>query len=165
MAWTNIPFSQITFGLFTGSSAGATVAVAPADLKLFRYKALSTDTVVMDFRIGKAFFTPSNAAVTGITMKLSVPFGSVVFPVLGAPNPFMDAGQSYTNDCVLAIDPGSFAHQPGCVAVLNDPHVILLVRNISGSNINSSNVGVTGYFGQITFEVTRKRPPQRKKTR
>src|SRR5262245_23606799 len=120
MAWIDIPFKHITFGLFTGSAAGATVAVAPADLKLFRYKPIGKDTVVVDFRIGKAFFTPSNAAVTGITAELKVPFRSVFFPGLGAPNPFMDAGQSYTNDCVIAVDPGSFAHIPGVVAVLND---------------------------------------------
>jgi hypothetical protein len=69
MAWIDIPINHITFGLFVGSSAGATVTVAPADLKLCRYKKIGTDTVVVDFRIAKAFFTPSNAAVTGITMK------------------------------------------------------------------------------------------------
>ncbi len=159
MAWIDIPINHITFGLFVGSSAGASVTVAPADLTLFRYKAISKDTVVVDFRIGKAFFKPSTAAVTGITMKLSVPFGSVFFPALGSPNSFMDAGQSYTNDMVIAIDPGSFAHVPGCVAVLNDQHhnVILMIRNIPGTNINATNVGVVGAFGQITFEVTRKR--------
>src|SRR5262245_45538517 len=106
MAWTDIPLSRITFGLFTGSTAGATVSVAAADLKLFRYKLIGRDTVVVDFRIGKAFFKPSNAAVTGITAELAVPFTSVYFPGLGVPNSFMDAGQSYSNDCVLAIDPG-----------------------------------------------------------
>ena len=159
MAWTDIPIGDITFGLFVGSSAGATVSVAPAELKLFRYKAIGSDSVIVDFRIGKAFFKPTNAAVTGITMELNVPFGSVYFPALGAPNSFMDAGQSYSNDCIVAIDPGSFSHIPGCVALLNDqPHkVILLVRNVSGSNLNSSNVGVVGAFGQITFEVTKKK--------
>jgi hypothetical protein len=158
MAWTDIPASHITFGLFTGSAAGASVAVAPADVKLFRYKALENDTVIVDFRVGRAFFTPAAAAVTGITMELNVPFGSVFFPALGAPNPFMDAGQSFTNDCVVAVDPGSFAHIPGCVAVLNDAShkVILLIRNIPGSNLNASHVGVVGMFGQITFEVVRK---------
>ena len=155
MAWTDIPLNHITFGLFTGSTAGATVSVAPADLKLFRYKLLDKDTVVVDFRIGKAFFHPSNAAVTGVTMELKVPFGSVFFPALGAPNSFMDAGQSYSNDCVIAIDPGSFSHIVGCVTLLNDQNhkVVLMVRNIPGMNINSSNVGVIGMFGQITFEV------------
>jgi hypothetical protein len=156
MAWIDIPANHISFGLFVGSSAGATVTVAPADVTLFRYKALGSDTVVIDFRIAKAFFKPSNAAVTGITMELTVPFSSVFFPGLGAPNSFMDAGQSYTNDCVVAVDPGSFAHIPGCVAVLNEQNhkVILLIRNIPGSNLNASHVGVVGAFGQITFEVT-----------
>ena len=94
MAWIDIPLNHIVFGLFAGSTAGATVSVAAADLKLCRYKALSNDTVIIDFRIGKAFFHPANAAVTGITMELSVPFGSVFFPALGNPNSFMDAGQS-----------------------------------------------------------------------
>jgi len=158
MAWIDIPINHIAFGLFVGSTAGASVTVAPADLKLFRYKAIGHDTVIIDFRIAKAFFQPANAAVTGITMELSVPFGSVFFAGLGNPNPFMDAGQSYTNDCVIAIDPGSLAHVPGCVAVLNEQNhkVILLVRNIPGTNINASNVGVVGAFGQITFEVTHK---------
>jgi hypothetical protein len=156
MAWIDIPFNHIAFGLFVDSTPGATVTVAAADLKLFRYKAIGSDTVVVDFRIAKAFFQPSNAAVTGITMELTVPFSSVFFPGLGAPNPFMDAGQSYTNDCVIAIDPGSIAHVPGCVAVLNEQHhkVVLLIRNVPGDNINASNVGVVGAFGQITFEVT-----------
>jgi len=155
MAWIDIPASHITFGLFVGSTAGATVAVAPGDVKLCRYKALANDTVVVDFRIAKTFFQPSNAAVTGITMELAVPFSSVFFAGLGAPNSFMDAGQSYTNDCVIAVDPGSFAHIPGCVAVLNEQNhkVVLLLRNVAGSNINTSNVGVVGAFGQITFEV------------
>jgi hypothetical protein len=157
MAWINIPIGHIAFGLFVGSSPGATVTVAPADLKLFRYKAINPDTVIVDFRIAKAFFHPADAAVTGITMELSVPFGSVFFPALGSPNPFMDAGQSYTNDCVIAIDPGSIQHVPGCVAVLNEHHkVILLIRNVPGDNLNASHVGVVGAFGQITFEVTHK---------
>jgi hypothetical protein len=156
MAWIDVPINHIAFGLFIGSTPGATVTVAPADLKLFRYKALSNDTVAVDFRIAKAFFKPANAAVTGITMELTVPFGSVFFPALGAPNSFMDAGQSYTNDCVIAIDPGSIAHIPGCVAVLNEQShkVILLIRTVPGDNLNASNVGVVGAFGEITFEVT-----------
>jgi hypothetical protein len=155
MAWIDIPISHITFGLFAGSAAGATVTVAPGDLKLCRYRAIASDTVVVDFRIAKAFFHPTSAAVSGITMELTVPFGSVFFPGLGSPNPFMDAGQSYTNDCVIAIDPGSIAHVPGCVAVLNDAShkVILLIRNVPGSNLNAGGVGVVGAFGQITFEV------------
>lgn len=158
MAWIDIPLGHITFGLFDGSSPGATVSVAPTDLKLFRYKAITRDTVVVDFRILKAFFQPSNAAVAGITIELSVPFSSVYFPGLGSPSSFMDAGQSYTNDCVIAIDPGSLAHIPGCVAVLNEQNqkVILLIRNVAGTNINASNVGVVGAFGQITFEVRHK---------
>ena len=79
MAWIDIPIGHIAFGLFVGSSPGATVTVAPADLKLFRYKAIAKDTVIVDFRIGKAFFHPANAAVTGITMQLTVPFSSVFF--------------------------------------------------------------------------------------
>lgn len=155
MAWVDIPHSHVTFGLFTGSAPGATVSVAAADLPLLRYKLLANDTVVIDFRIGKAFFNPRNASVDGVTMELKVPFGSVHFPALGAPSSFMDGGQTYSNDCILAIDPGSVQHEPGCVALLNDPHhkVILLIRNVSGSNLNSSGVGVIGAFGQITFEV------------
>ena len=64
MAWVDIPINHVAFGLFVGSAPGATVAVAPADLKLFRYKAIGNDTVVVDFRIAKAFFKPANAAVT-----------------------------------------------------------------------------------------------------
>ena len=58
-------------------------------------------------------------------------------------------------DCVIAIDPGSISHVPGCVAVLNDKKhkVILLIRNIPSGNINASSIGVFGFFGQITFEV------------
>ena len=80
MAWTNVPLGDITFGLFSGSTAAATVTVAATDLQLFRYKKLSPDTITVDFRIGKAFIKPTNAAVTGITMELSVPFSSVFFP-------------------------------------------------------------------------------------
>ena len=49
MSWIDIPPSHVTFGLFTGSSAGATVAVAPGDLQFLRYKLISADTVVVDF--------------------------------------------------------------------------------------------------------------------
>jgi len=155
MAWVDVPIGHITFGLFAGSSPGATVAVAPADLKLCRYKALAPDTAVVDFRVEKAFFTPANAAVTGITMELAVPFSSVYFPGLGAPNSFMDAGQSFANDCVIAVDPGSIAHVPGCVAVLNEQthKVVLLIRTVPGDDLNGNHVGVVGFFGQITFEV------------
>jgi hypothetical protein len=158
MAWVDIPFSHVTFGLFTGSAPGATVTVAPADLTLLRYKALGNDTVVIDFRIAKAFFKPTTAAVSGVTLELKVPFGSVFFPALGAPSVFMDGGQTYTNDCVIAIDPGSIQHVPGCVAVLNEAthKVILLIRNVPGDNVNSGGVGVIGAFGQITFEVIHK---------
>jgi len=155
MAWVDVPINHIKFGLFEPSPATATVTVAPVDLQLFRYKLLSADTVLVDFRIGKAFFQPSNAGASGITMELKVPFGSVYFPAIGNPSSFMDAGQTYTNDCVIAIDPGSISHVPGCVAVLNDKkhRVILLIRNIPSGNINASNIGVFGFFGQITFEV------------
>jgi hypothetical protein len=158
MAWIDLPIGHIAFGVFVSSAPGATVTVAPADLKLFRYKAVGADTVIVDFRIEKAFFHPSSAAVTGITMELTVPFASVFVPTLGSPNPFMDAGQSYSNDCVIAIDPGSIAHVSGCVAVLNEPShkVILLIRNVPGDNLNAGGVGVVGAFGQITFEVTHK---------
>jgi hypothetical protein len=158
MAWVNIPINHITFRLFEPSVPNATVAVAAADLLLFRYKRLRPDTVIVDFRIKKAFFTPSTAGASGITMELSVPFGSVHFPAIGSPNSFFDAGQTYSNDCVLALDPGSFAHAPGCVAVLNEQNhkVILLLRNVPGDNINANHIGVIGAFGQITFEVTAK---------
>jgi hypothetical protein len=157
MAWTNVPLSRITFGLFSGSAPGATVSVAAADLLLFRYKLLARDTIVVDFRIGKAFFSPSNAAVSGITMKLDIPFSSVHFPALGSPSSFNDGGQSYSNDCIIALDPGGIPHAAGCVALLNDSthKIILLVRNVSGDNINS--VGVVGAFGQVTFEMTRRK--------
>ena len=153
MAWTKIPLSLIAFGLFSGSTPGATVNVAAADLLLYRYKKLSADTLVVDFRIGKAFFNPSTAAVAGITMELDIPYSSIHFPALGNPSSFNDGGQSYSNDCVIASDPGGLAHVPACVAVLNESNhkVVLLVRNVSGTNINT--VGVVGYFGQITFEV------------
>jgi hypothetical protein len=64
----------VTFGVFTGSSAGAAVAVAPGDLTFLRYRLISDDTVVVDFRIAKAFFTPTTTVITGITMELKVPF-------------------------------------------------------------------------------------------
>ena len=155
MAWVDVPINYIKFGLFEPSPSTSTVTVAAADLLLFRYKLLSPDTVVVDFRIGKAFFHSSTAAASGITMELKVPFSSVYFPGLGTPRSFMDAGQTYTNDCVIAIDPGSISHVPGCVAVLNDKKgkVILLIRNIPLGNINASNIGVFGFFGQITFEI------------
>jgi hypothetical protein len=156
MAWLDIPINHIHFGLFEPSPASATVTVAPADLLLCRYKLSGTDTVIVDFRIGKAFFHPNTAAASGITMELSVPFGSVYFPTIGNPSSFMDAGQTYTNDCVLALDPGSVDHVPGCIAVLNEKthKVILLIRNVPGENINANNIGVIGAFGQITFEIT-----------
>jgi hypothetical protein len=156
MAWVDIPISHINFALFEPSPAGATVAVAPGDLLLYRYKLVAPDTVVIDFRVGKAFFTPKAASASGITMELNVPFGSVYFPAIGAPSSFNDGGQTYSNDCVIAQDPGGVDHDPGCVTVLNEPShkVILLIRTVPGMNINSNNVGVKGFFGQITFEVT-----------
>jgi hypothetical protein len=157
MAWTDVPLSRITFGLFTGSTAGATVSVAAADLLLCRYKVLARDTLVVDFRIGKAFFSPTTAAVSGITMELDIPFSSVHFPALGNPSSFNDGGQSYSNDCVIALDPGGIPHAAGCVALLNDSthKIVLLIRNVPGDNLNS--VGVVGAFGQITFEVARRK--------
>ncbi|MEQ1907633.1 MAG: hypothetical protein ABMA15_02370 [Vicinamibacterales bacterium] len=159
MSWTDIPLSHVTFGVFVGSSAGATVAVAPADLEFLRYKLITHDTVVVDFRIAKAFFTPTTATVTGITMELKVPFGCPHFPTLGNPNFFMDAGQSYSNDCVLVPDPGSPTHKPGFVAVLNESthKVVLLISSIPGYNINAADLGVVGAFGQVTFEVVHAR--------
>jgi hypothetical protein len=79
-------------------------------------------------------------------------------PAIGHPSSFMDAGQTYSNDCVLALDPGSVNHAPGCVAVLNEQsqRVVLLVRTVRGDNINANNPGVLGFFGQITFEITHK---------
>lgn len=158
MSWIDIPPSHVTFGVFAGSSAGATVAVAPGDLTFLRYKLISDDTVVVDFRIGKAFFHPTTAVVTGITMELSLPFACPYFPTLGTPNFFMDAGQSYSNDCVLVPDPGSPTHKPGYVAVLNEStyKVVLLISSIPGYSVNASQLGVVGAFGQVTFEVAHK---------
>ena len=159
MSWIDIPPSHVTFGLFAGSAAGAAVAVAPGDLTFLRYKLIGDDTAVVDFRIAKAFFTPTTAVITGITMELSVPFHCPYFPTLGAPNFFMDAGQSYSNDCVLVPDPGSPTHKPGYVAVLNESthKVVLLISSIPGYSVNASQLGVVGAFGQVTFEVLHKR--------
>jgi hypothetical protein len=158
MSWTDIPATHVTFGVFTGSAAGATVAVAHGDLTFLRYKLISADTVVVDFRIAKAFFTPATAVITGVTMELSVPFTCPYFPGLGAPSYFMDAGQSYSNDCVLVPDPGSPTHTPGYVAVLNESShkVVLLISSIPGYSVNASQTGVMGAFGQVTFEVVHK---------
>ena len=157
MAWIDIPPTHVTFGVFVGSAAGATVAVAPTDLTFLRYKLIAPDTLVVDFRIAKAFFKPKTAVITGITMELSVPFSAPYFPVLGAPNFFMDAGQSYSNDCVLVPDPGSPTHTPGFVALLNESthKVVLLISSIPGYNVNASKLGVVGAFGQLTFEVAK----------
>jgi hypothetical protein len=158
MSWIDIPPSHVTFGVFAGSSAGATVAVASGDLTFLRYKLISADTVVVDFRIAKAFFTPATAVITGITMELSVPFTCPYFPALGTPSYFMDAGQIYSNDCVLVPDPGSPTHKPGYVAVLNESthKVVLLISSIPGYSVNASQLGVVGAFGQVTFEVMHK---------
>jgi hypothetical protein len=158
MSWIDIPPGHVTFGVFVGSAAGAAVAVAPGDLKFLRYKPIGNDTVVIDFRIAKAFFTPATAVITGITMELKVPFTCPYFPGLGAPNFFMDAGQSYSNDCVLVPDPGSPTHKPGYVAVLNESthKVVLLISSIPGYSVNAAQLGVVGAFGQVTFEVVHK---------
>jgi hypothetical protein len=158
MSWIDIAPSHVTFDVFAGSSAGAAVAVAPGDLTFLRYKLISADTVVIDFRIAKAFFTPTTAVITGITMELKVPFTCPYFPTLGAPSYFMDAGQSYSNDCVLVPDPGSPNHKPGYVAVLNESthKVVLLISSIPGYSVNASQLGVVGVFGQLTFEVVHK---------
>jgi hypothetical protein len=156
MAWTNIPINKITFGLFTGSTPGATVNVAAADLLLCRFKLIGLDTLVVDVRVKKAFFTPNTAAVTGITMELDIPFKSIFFPALGAPSSFMDGGQTYSNDCDICLDPGSFSYVAGVIAVLNEQNrkIVLLVRNLAGMNLNPTPSGVVGFFGQIAFEVT-----------
>ena len=124
-----------------------------------RYKALGPDTLALDVRVGKAFFKPATAGITGITMELAIPpYNSVFFPPLGAPNPFMDAGQTYSNDCIIAIDPGSISHVPGCIAVLNEAShkIVLLIRNVSGTNLNASTVGVVGFFGQSRSKSSRR---------
>ena len=83
-------------------------------------------------------------------MELKVPFTCPYFPALGAPSYFMDAGQSYTNDCVLVPDPGSPTHKPGYVAVLNESthKVVLLISSIPGYSVNASQLGVVGAFGR-----------------
>ena len=69
-----------------------------------------------------------------------------------------DCDKWYSNDCVIAIDPGSLAHVAGCVAVLNEQNhrVVLLIRNVPGTNLNATNVRRRRAFGQIAFEVTHK---------
>lgn len=158
MAWIDIPLSHITFGLFEANPATATVSVAASDLLMFRYKELTSDTLVIDFKISKIFLNPRNTVASGITMELNIPFHSVHFPGIGTPSSFFDTGQTYSNDCVIAIDPGSLQHVPGCVVVLNEPShkIVLMVRDVPNGNMNSGNVGVFGTFGQITFEVTSK---------
>lgn len=158
MAWIDLPTGKIKFGFFAANPATATVSVAPSDLLLFRYKILGTDTVVVDFKVSKAFFKPANVVASGVTMELTVPFASVYFPAIGVPSTFNDGGQTYSNDCIIAPDPGGVVHEPGCVVVLNEQtrKVILMVRNVNGSNINGQNFGVMGFFGQITFEIARK---------
>lgn len=159
MSWTDIPASHVTFGVFDSSSAGATVAVAPGDLKFLRYQLVAPNTAVIDFRIGKAFFTPKTATITGITMELTVPFTAPYFSVLGSPGFFMDGGQSYSNSCVLVPDPGSPQHTSGFVALLNESsHKVVLLISALGYNINPQSFGVVGAFGQLTFETGGKRP-------
>jgi hypothetical protein len=67
----DLSITHVKFGLFEPSPASASVTVAPADLLLFRYKLVGTDTVIVDFRIAKAFFQPTTAVASGITMELS----------------------------------------------------------------------------------------------
>jgi hypothetical protein len=68
---------------------------------------LGVGELTVDVRIAKVFFQPTNAVASGITMELSVPFLSVYFPAIGNPSSFNDAGQTDTNDGVIALDPGS----------------------------------------------------------
>jgi hypothetical protein len=74
MAWIDIPLSHINFGLFEANPASATVSVAASDLLLFRYKELSKDTLIVDFKISKIFFNPRNTVASGITMELKIPY-------------------------------------------------------------------------------------------
>ena len=55
-------------------------------------------------------------------------------------------------------DLDSFAHVPGCVAVLNEHthKVVLLIRTVPGADINANHIGVLGFLGQVTFEITHK---------
>jgi hypothetical protein len=112
MAWIDLPLKNITFGFFEPNPTTATVSVAPADLLMFRYKILAKDTVAVDFRINKAFFKPATVAAAGVTMALTVPFSSVYIPPIGNPSTFNDGGQSYSNDCIIAVDPGGLLHVP-----------------------------------------------------
>ena len=143
MAWTDIPINKITFGLSSGSAPGATVNVAAADLLLCRFKLIGPDTLVVDVRVKKAFFTPNTAAVAGITMELAIPFNSIFFPALGAPSVFMDGGQTYSNDCDICLDPGRLSYVAGVIAVLNEQNhkIVLLVRNLAGMNLNPTPSG------------------------
>ena len=114
---------------------------------------------MIDVRVKKAFFTPNTAGVSGITMELDIPFNSIFFPALGAPSSFFDGGQTYSNDCNICLDPGSFSYVAGVIAVLNEQNrkIVLLVRNLAGLNLNPNIApGVVGFSGQITFEVTPK---------
>ena len=158
MSWIDIPPSHVTFGVFTGSSARSTVAVAAGDLTFLRYKLISPDTAVVDFRIAKAFFNPTTAVITGITMELKVPFTSPVFSSARRPELLHGRRTELFNDCVLVPDPGSPTHKPGYVAVLNESthKVVLLISSIPGYSVNAAQLGVVGAFGQLTFEVVHK---------
>jgi hypothetical protein len=91
MSWIDIPHSHVTFGVFVGSAAGATVAVALATSRSSDTSGISDDAVVIDFQIAKAFFHPPTAVITGIMMELSMLFGSAYFP-RSAPRTFSWSG-------------------------------------------------------------------------
>ena len=130
----------MTFGVFTGSAAGATVAVAPADLTFLRYKLISADTVVVDFASPRRS-SLDDSRHHGITLELKVPLPVPIFQ-RSAPELLHGRRQSYSNDCVLVPD-RVVTCKPGYVAVLNESthKVVLLISSIPATVSMPRNLG------------------------
>ena len=147
MAWQNIPINHINFGplrTLTGRCDGYCRPRGSAACSLQRFPGRTPSPSTFGSR--RRFSSRRTSAPQGSRWSCRFPLAASTFRSIGNPSSFFDAGQTYSNDCVLALDPGSCRACAGLrdAAERELYKVVLLIRNIPGNNINANNIGVLG---------------------
>jgi hypothetical protein len=159
MSWTDIPLSSVTVTPYLGQGAGT---VTINDIKLLRYTVIGTDTMTVAFRIHGSY---SGTQLNGVILQLAIPYRGAYVPTAeaGLSTTPPEAGLTFTNDCLIKPDRGSYLVVPGIVSLVNRNGaalpIQLMIRHADGGpgDINSAR-GQMLWMGELTFQVAARRP-------
>jgi len=158
MSWTDIPLSSVTVTPYLGQGGGT---VTINDIKMLRYTVINSDTMTVAFRIHGSY---SGTRLNGVIMELAIPYRGAFVPTTeaGLSTTPPEAGLTFTNDCLIKPDRGSYLVVPGIVSLVNRNSatlpIQLMIRHADGGpgDINSAKTQML-WMGELTFQAARRR--------